>query len=163
MGKDDNGNRHIRTENGIKLKNGFDLHRKFWGGYWICLENCKEEISTEVLAGNRKIQERSTEWEWGSQRKGYFIRKWSRYHFIWTILIWVLVWTEVWWIIHVVIFTNTVVVHSTLSKNWPSLILSCQCQSLMGFTRSTLPHNNGNLPLPFFGGYYPIVLLNSFY
>ena len=28
-GKYDNGNRQIKTENGIKLKNGFDLHRKF--------------------------------------------------------------------------------------------------------------------------------------
>ena len=27
--KDGNGNRHIKTENGIKLKNAFDLHRKF--------------------------------------------------------------------------------------------------------------------------------------
>ena len=29
MGKDDNGNRHIKTENGTKLKNGFGLHKKF--------------------------------------------------------------------------------------------------------------------------------------
>ena len=28
-GKYENGNRYIKTENGIKLKNGFDLHRKF--------------------------------------------------------------------------------------------------------------------------------------
>ena len=33
----------------------------------------------------------------------------------------------------------------------------------MGITRSTLPQNNGNLPLPFFGGNYPIVLLNNIY
>ena len=33
----------------------------------------------------------------------------------------------------------------------------------MGITRSTLPRNNGNLPLPFFGGNYPIVLLNNMY
>ena len=33
----------------------------------------------------------------------------------------------------------------------------------MGITRSTLPRNNGNLPLPFFGGNYPIVLLNNIY
>ena len=26
----------------------------------------------------------------------------------------------------------------------------------MEITRSTLPQNNGNLPLPFFGGNYPI-------
>ena len=31
----------------------------------------------------------------------------------------------------------------------------------MGFTRSPLPQNNGNLPLPFFGGNYPIVLLDN--
>ena len=29
----------------------------------------------------------------------------------------------------------------------------------MGFTRSPLPQNNGSLPLPFFCGNYPIVLL----
>ena len=28
-GKDENGNRHIKTVNGIKLNNGFDIHRKF--------------------------------------------------------------------------------------------------------------------------------------
>ena len=28
-GKYENGNRQIKTANGIKLKNGFDLHRKF--------------------------------------------------------------------------------------------------------------------------------------
>ena len=28
-GKDDNGNRKIKTANGIKLKNGFDIHRNF--------------------------------------------------------------------------------------------------------------------------------------
>ena len=33
----------------------------------------------------------------------------------------------------------------------------------MGFTRSPLPQNNGNLPLPFFGGNCPIVLLNNIY
>ena len=33
----------------------------------------------------------------------------------------------------------------------------------MGITRSTLPRNNGNLPLPFFCGNYPIVLLNNIY
>ena len=32
----------------------------------------------------------------------------------------------------------------------------------MGITRSTLPLDNGNLPLPFFVGNYPIVLLNNF-
>ena len=32
----------------------------------------------------------------------------------------------------------------------------------MGFTRSPLPQNNGNLPLPFFGGNYPIVLLKNY-
>ena len=31
----------------------------------------------------------------------------------------------------------------------------------MEITRSTLPQINGNLPLPFFGGKYPIVLLNN--
>ena len=33
----------------------------------------------------------------------------------------------------------------------------------MGFTRSPLPQNNGNLPLPFFGGNDPIVLLDNIY
>ena len=33
----------------------------------------------------------------------------------------------------------------------------------MGFTRSPLPQNIGNLPLPFFGGNYPFVLLNNIY
>ena len=28
-GKDDNGNRHTKTSNGIKFKNSFDLRRKF--------------------------------------------------------------------------------------------------------------------------------------
>ena len=32
----------------------------------------------------------------------------------------------------------------------------------MVITRSPLPQNNDNLPLPFFGGNYPIVLLNIF-
>ena len=29
MGKDENGNKQIKTENGIKLKNVFDLHKNF--------------------------------------------------------------------------------------------------------------------------------------
>ena len=33
----------------------------------------------------------------------------------------------------------------------------------MGFTISPLPWNNGNLPLPFFGGNYLIVLLDNIY
>ena len=33
----------------------------------------------------------------------------------------------------------------------------------MGITRSTLTRNNVNLPLPFFGGNYLIVLLNTIY
>ena len=33
----------------------------------------------------------------------------------------------------------------------------------MGITHSPLPQNNGNLPLPFFGGNYPIVLPHNFY
>ena len=33
----------------------------------------------------------------------------------------------------------------------------------MGVTRSPLPKNNGNLPLPFFGGNYSIVLLDNIY
>ena len=32
-----------------------------------------------------------------------------------------------------------------------------------GNNRSTLPQNNGNLHLPFFGGKYPIVLLDNIY
>ena len=30
MGKYENGSRQIKPENGIKLKNGFDPHRRFW-------------------------------------------------------------------------------------------------------------------------------------
>ena len=33
----------------------------------------------------------------------------------------------------------------------------------MAITCSTLAQNNGNLPLSFFGGNYPIVLLNNIY
>ena len=33
----------------------------------------------------------------------------------------------------------------------------------MGFTRSPLPQNIGNLPLPFFGDNYPIVILDYIY
>ena len=33
----------------------------------------------------------------------------------------------------------------------------------MGITCSPLPQNNGNLPLPFCGGNYPIVLLYNIY
>ena len=31
----------------------------------------------------------------------------------------------------------------------------------MRINRYTLPQNTGNLPLPFFGGNYPVVLLNN--
>ena len=37
------------------------------------------------------------------------------------------------------------------------------CAPYMGFTRSPLPRNNCNLPLPYFGGNYPIVLLDNIY
>ena len=33
----------------------------------------------------------------------------------------------------------------------------------MGITHYPLPKNNVNLPLPFFGGSYPIVLLDNIY
>ena len=33
----------------------------------------------------------------------------------------------------------------------------------MVITRSPLPRNNGNLSLPFFGGNYPIILLDNMY
>ena len=33
----------------------------------------------------------------------------------------------------------------------------------MGIAHSRLTQNNGNLPLPFFGGNYHIVLLNNIY
>ena len=33
----------------------------------------------------------------------------------------------------------------------------------MGITRSPLPQNYGNLPLPSFGGNYPIALLDNVY
>ena len=33
----------------------------------------------------------------------------------------------------------------------------------MVITRSPLPRNNSNLPLPFFGGSHPIILLDNIY
>ena len=33
----------------------------------------------------------------------------------------------------------------------------------MVMTRFPLPQNNGNLPLPFFGGNYPIIILDNIY
>ena len=36
-------------------------------------------------------------------------------------------------------------------------------QPYMLITHSPLPRNNGNLPLPFFGGNSPIVLLDNIY
>ena len=50
--------------------------------------------------------------------------------------------------------------------NIPTLSASnslCRPKAKMRFTRSPLPQNNGNLPLPFFGGNYPIVLLDNIY
>ena len=35
--------------------------------------------------------------------------------------------------------------------------------SYMGINHSPLPQNNGNLPLPFFGGNHPIVILDNIY
>ena len=51
-------------------------------------------------------------------------------------------------------------VHPKLMYQFCSSITS---PPLMGITRSTLPQNNVNLPLPFFGSNYPIVLLNNIY
>ena len=45
----------------------------------------------------------------------------------------------------------------------PALEHSHYKWAYMGFTRSPLPRNSGNLPLPFFGGNYPIVLLDNIY
>ena len=59
---------------------------------------------------------------------GCFKREWSRCHFNLTILVLVTVWIAAWWFIHVVIFTNIVVMYSTLSKNLPYFIMSCNCQ-----------------------------------
>ena len=36
-------------------------------------------------------------------------------------------------------------------------------EAYIGFTHSLLPQNNGNLPLSFIGGDYPIVLLDNIY
>ena len=43
------------------------------------------------------------------------------------------------------------------------LIFSRNPKSYMGITRFALPQNNGNLPIPLFGGNYPIVFLNNIY
>ena len=102
--------------------------QEVFGGYLLWSEHCKEELSTKLLTGNGKVQEGSTEWEWRVQIIGCFRRYWIRCHLIWTIFIHVSVCIVVWWFIHVVIFTNAVVMHSMLSKHWPSLILSCWCQ-----------------------------------
>ena len=58
--KDEIGNRQIKTENGIKLKNGFDLHMNYLEAIY-CGQKIAKEISTKLLTGNRKNQERSTE------------------------------------------------------------------------------------------------------
>ena len=36
-------------------------------------------------------------------------------------------------------------------------------RAYMGINRSPLPWNNGNITLPFFGGNFPIVLLDNIY
>ena len=41
------------------------------------------------------------------------------------------------------------------------LLLNINLGAQMGITHSTLPRNNGNLPLPFFGGNYTIVPLDN--
>ena len=60
-GKHDNGKWKIKTENGIKLNNSFDLHSMFLETINYGSENFKEEISTKLITGNRKNQEGSTE------------------------------------------------------------------------------------------------------
>ena len=98
------------------------------GGYWLWSKNCKQELSTEQLSGNGEVQGGSTEWERRGKITVFYKREWSRCHLIWIILIYVSVCIVVWWFIYVVIFTNAVIMHSTLSKHWPYLFFSCQCQ-----------------------------------
>ena len=43
------------------------------------------------------------------------------------------------------------------------IIARISSTTLMVITHSTLPQKNGNLPLTFFGGNQPIVLLNNIY
>ena len=43
------------------------------------------------------------------------------------------------------------------------LLVALELRAYLVITRSTVPQNNGNLPLPFFGGNYPTVLLNNIY
>ena len=71
-GKHDNGKWKIKTENGIKLNNSFDLHSMFLETINYGSENFKEEISTKLITGNRKNQEGSTELERRGQITGCF-------------------------------------------------------------------------------------------
>ena len=55
-------------------------------------------------------------------------------------------------------------------KNSPSQFTNIYVQMVhlstpayMGIPRSPLPYNDGNLPLPFSGDNYPIVLLHAIY
>ena len=53
--------------------------------------------------------------------------------------------------------------HLSTRRRRPCHLVVVGWEAQMGFIRSLLPQNNGNLPLPFFGGNYPIVLLYSIY
>ena len=59
--KEKNGNRQIKTAHGIKLKSGFELHRKFLEANDYGRKIYKKEIPTKLIAGNGNIQEGSTE------------------------------------------------------------------------------------------------------
>ena len=71
----ENGTRHIRKENGIKLKNGFDIHRKFLEAIDYGWKFTKKIFPLNYFTGNGKIQEGYTEWEWRVQRTGLFRRE----------------------------------------------------------------------------------------
>ena len=49
--KYDNGNRQIKTENGIKFKNGFDLHRKFFEAV-----DCGQKIAKKIFPLNYSLE-----------------------------------------------------------------------------------------------------------
>ena len=64
--------------------------------------------------------------------------------------------------------SNTTIVSDNNKSERPQKIFACcinyaMHQPQMGITRPPLPKNNGNLPFPFFGVNYPIVLLDNIY
>ena len=64
-GKYDNGNRQIKISNGIRLKNGFDLHRKFWGdiyyGRIIAKKRFSLNYSLETVKFKKVVQSENGE------------------------------------------------------------------------------------------------------